>query len=228
MRSLHILWLLVLTLFVGAFFTYDHINDLIEKKLSKKFKVPVQVETFDYSYAFADIPFFELKDVQISNPKGSILPNAFSCNSVVFKTPYARYLDKQVVIQNLILINPYFSFEFASPDSVQGNWTKLMQNLKETIVQTIPKNRSVLIEKLVLHNINADLVYYSDENKVQTLPFIREIVLTDIRGSGSTLLNELLIIICKEATSAVLKAHNVKNQIEDIPSKVKTQRQPPS
>lgn len=227
MRLFHFVWLTILTLFALLFFGYEHINDFIENTLTKKLKVPVRIGYIDYSFAFADIPFFELRDLRITNPSGAVLPDAFSCSAMVFKTPFARYFDKQIVIQNLIVVNPYFSFEFDSPESANGNWTKLMNNLKETIDKAAPKDRSVLIEKLILHNINADLLYNSDETKkVESLPFIREIILTDIRGSGSTAINDILTIVFQESLEAVLSSYKIKNRFGSQDGK--TQKPSPS
>ncbi len=212
MRIFHLIWLTLLTLIVLLWFGYEHTPDFIQTSLSKKFKVPVTVDSLDYSYAFADIPFFELKDLEIRNPKGFVLPNAFSCEGMVFKAPYTRYLDRQIVIQNLIVISPYFSFEFDSPERTKGNWSMLMDNLKNSIDKALHRDRSILIEKLTLHNINADLVYRSEGNKVQSLPFIREIVLSEIRGSGSTVTNNILATLFQASIEALLNAYKLENQ----------------
>lgn len=210
MRLFHITWLVLVLFCAFLFVAYENLPELISKSLSKKFNVPVQVADIDYAYALADIPFFELKKVEISNPQGAILPKAFSCNGMVFKAPYTRYFDRQIVIQNLIISQPYFSFEFESLEKFPSNWAVLMENLKKSIDKSLPKDRSVLIEKLVLHNIETDLVYKSEGNQVESLPFIREILLTDIRGSGSTVTNNILSIVFQNALEAVLKAHPLK------------------
>ncbi|HEY5235101.1 MAG TPA: hypothetical protein VIJ14_02885, partial [Rhabdochlamydiaceae bacterium] len=75
--------------------------------------------------------------------------------------------------------------------------------------------KTVLIKRLVLNNINADLLYQSD-GTVRHLPTIPQIVLLNISSKGGDLMDQLM----NSALGEMLKEIFLKENLKDIMDKI--------
>ena len=76
-------------------------------------------------------------------------------------------------------------------------------------------DKTVLIKRLVLNNINADLLYQSD-GKVRHLPTIPQIVLYNIGSTGGDLVDQLMNTALGQMLKEIFIRENLKEAIDQI------------
>src|SRR5262245_8377860 len=106
--------LIVAAVIVGTIF-WARVPDMIASRLSEKMKVSVQIGTINLGFSKIDI-----KNIQIGNPRGSILSKAFSCEEIAILAPLTQYLHKKIVIREIDLNNVYLGLEFDSASGTSG------------------------------------------------------------------------------------------------------------
>ncbi len=169
---------LVAAVIVGFIF-WSRVPDIVANNLSKKMKVAVQIDSFGLGWGKIDA-----KKIQIGNPQGSILAKAFTCDEIDVLAPFTNYLKNRVIIDEIDLQNVYLGLEFDSSSGTTGNWTRIMSNLENSMGKNTSgsqgkgkkkpapegSSRSVLIHRIVLTNIDVDVVYRKEGGKVKRLP----------------------------------------------------------
>lgn len=154
---------------------------------------------------------------------GSILPKAFSAESVLFQTPITNYLKKNIVVDEVDVKDVYVSLEFDSKKSKRGNWTTIMGNLqgpqkekstKQT--KTAKPGRTVLIKKLILTNISVALVYRQGGGQVQNLPPIKRIELNNISSEEGLPTEQISNIIFQQMLKQIFSIEGLQNMLQDL------------
>ncbi|HKY99565.1 MAG TPA: AsmA family protein [Rhabdochlamydiaceae bacterium] len=200
---------------VIAFIFWSRVPDILANNLSNKLKVSVTID--DISLSWGEI---KISDVEIANPRKSILPKAFACQEINVFAPFTHYLDDNVEIDQIDLNDVYLGLEFDTATSTQGNWTEIMSNLKTTSEKEASKNkgekRTVLIRRLVLTNINVDVVYRKDGGKVQKLKRIDRMELTNISSEGGLPLDQVMNSVLGQMLKSVFEKENLKNMLQDL------------
>jgi hypothetical protein len=217
----------ILAAVVIGFIFWSRIPDMIASNLSKKLKVPVEIESFGLGMSKIDV-----KKVQIGNPPGSILNRSFACDEIDILAPLTRYMNKRIIIDEIDIKNVYLGLEFDSASGTSGNWTKIMNNLHQTTGTPSQKQgkrkkskeappaessgRSVLIHKIVLTNIDVDVVYRKEGSKVKRLPRIPRMELTEISSEGGVPTDQILNSVLGEMLKQVFIKENLKNMMQDL------------
>jgi uncharacterized protein involved in outer membrane biogenesis len=196
--------ILVILLFIG----WSRIPDILAHHLSKEMKVSVEVEDVNLS-----LKSIGIEKLEIGNPKGSLLPKAFSSDSIMINAPISNYLDKQIVLDEVLLDKVYIGLEFDAPGSKSGNWTTIMGNLKSAN-KGEKKGKTVLIKKLILTGINLDLVYRQGGGKIQHLPPIKRMEFTNISSETGIPTQQISDIILSETLRSIFQRENLQNMIE--------------
>jgi uncharacterized protein involved in outer membrane biogenesis len=219
---------LILAAIIVGFIFWSRIPDIVASHISEKLKVPVQIDSFEMGWGKIGA-----KKIQIGNPPGSILAKAFTCDEMDVLTPFTNYLGKQIIIDEIDLQNVYLSLEFNSASGTSGNWTKIMSNLKKSTGESPdssskgkkkekgqaasnPASRSVLIHRLVLTNINVDVVYKKEGGKVQKLPPIPRLELTEISSEGGLPMDQILNSVLGEMLKQIFIKENLKNMMQEL------------
>lgn len=190
--------------------------DFLSNKLSEKLRVPVNIEDVDLGWREIDID-----QVVIGNPPGSILSKAFSCRTIQILAPFFNYLRPQIIIDKVEVDNIYLGLEFDSATGTSGNWTRIMANLKKSMGEpekkpTQEKTRSVLIRRLILTNIDVDVVYRKEGGKVQRLKRIDRIELTDVSSEGGLPVDQLMNSVLGQMLKSVFEKQNLKNMLQNL------------
>jgi uncharacterized protein involved in outer membrane biogenesis len=210
---------IILAAIVIAFIGWSRVPDIIANNLSKKLKVSVEIN--DISIGWGK---FEIDRVTIGNPPGTILSKAFSCSSIGIHAPFTNYLDQQVIIDEIDVNDVYLGLEFDSATGTQGNWTRIMGNLESTTGQASkgkkkeesgPK-RSVLIRRLVLTNIDVDVVYRKEGGKIQRLKRIDRIELTNVSSEGGLPMDQVMSSVLGQMLKSVFEKQNLKNMLQNF------------
>ncbi len=204
--------LCILAAGIVFFVVKSRLPDMIANKLSKTLQVPVEIG--DMNFSFNTI---KIDNLEIGNPRGYKLEHAFTVQEIVVHAPLLGYMSNDIVIDEIDLNNVYIGLEFESPKGTSGNWTTIMtntQSAQDKSSQTASE-KTVLIKRLVLNNINADLLYQSD-GKVRHLPTIPQIVLLNISSKGGDLMDQLMNSALGEMLKEIFLKENLKDIMDQI------------
>lgn len=220
---------IILAAVIIGFIFWSRVPDMLANNLSKKMKVAVQIDSMGLGWGKVTV-----KGIQVGNPPNSILAKAFSCNELIVNAPFTNYLSKNIVINEIDLNDVYLGLEFDSASGTSGNWTTIMNNInsstgagggapvskkgKKQQVQPAPSEsaRTVLIHRLVLNNIDVDLVYRKDGGKVKKLPRINQIVLTEISSEGGLPMDQIMSSVLGEMLKSIFIKENLKNMLQEL------------
>jgi len=217
----YLIGIVVLVALVIGFLFWSRLPDMLANRLSAKLQVPVEIDSIGLKLAGVDV-----KNIQIGNPPGSILAKAFTCQEIDVDTPWTRYLHDNVVVDTIELNQVYLGLEFDSAKGASGNWTTIMSNLnsgtekpkpkKKADSNSTPSGRTLLIHKLILTDIDVDVVYRKEGGKVQKLPRIPRIELTEISSEGGFPIDQLMNSILGEMLKQVFIKENLKNMLQNL------------
>ena len=212
--------ILVLVGVIAVFIGWSRVPDVIAKRISQKLGVATAIESIQLGLGKITI-----KNVEIANPAGTVQPQAFTCKDIEIKTPLSHYLQRQIVIDEIDVNAAFLDLEFDSPTATTGNWSRIMGNLERNAAlsspstpkkQTSKSPRSVLIRKLVLTNIDVDVLYLRDGGKVIHLPRIDRIELYDISSEGGLPMDQIMNSVLGEMLKSVFVKENLKNMLQDL------------
>jgi uncharacterized protein involved in outer membrane biogenesis len=218
--------IIILAAVVTGFIFWSRVPDILANHLSQKMKVSVEIDNIGLGWGK-----IKINQTQIGNPPGSILAKAFSSGEILVDAPFTHYLKQNVVIDEIDVNDVYLGLEFDSPTGASGNWTTIMGNLKSSMGATEQKKgkrkekesananastRTVLIHRLVLTNIDVDVVYRKDGGKVQKLPRIPRIELTEISSEGGIPLDQIMNSVLGEMLKQVFIKQNLKDMLQNL------------
>jgi uncharacterized protein involved in outer membrane biogenesis len=227
-----IVTVIILAAVIIGFIFWSRVPDMLANNLSKKMKVSVEIDSIGLGWGKIDV-----KTIQIGNPSGSILAKAFSCSEVDVMAPLTNYLSQHIVIDEIDVNDVYLGLEFDSASGTSGNWTTIMGNLNSSSESSAAapaqgkkkkrkeppapaaesaSSRTVLIHRLVLTNIDVDVVYRKDGGKVKRLPRIPRIELTEISSEGGLPMNQIMNSVLGEMLKQVFLKENLKNMMQDF------------
>jgi len=203
--------ILVLGIAIVLFVAKTQLPDVIASKLSSKLKVPVQIGNINLSFKSIGV-----QKLEIENPKPYQLPLAFSANTLTISAPLTIYLYDQIVIEEILIDNIYLGLEFESATGIEGNWSTIINNLQDTVregaSQDTKAKKTVLIRRILLTNIQTDLLYRKSGKKVKHLPVIPSIELTNISSEGSSAFDQIM----DSALGEMLKQVFIKQNLKDL------------
>src|SRR5690348_11093127 len=81
---------------IVGFVFWSRLPDMASDNLSKKLKVAVEIDNFGLSWGK-----ISAKNIQIGNPPGSLLTRAFACKEIDLLAPFANYLKKRIIIDEI-------------------------------------------------------------------------------------------------------------------------------
>ncbi|MBS0619976.1 MAG: hypothetical protein JSS61_00760 [Verrucomicrobia bacterium] len=209
-----LLGLLVIAVLAAAVIGYifwARVPDILSNNLSKKLQVPVQID--DMNLSLSNI---QIQKVEIGSPPGSLLRRAFACREIDIRAPLTRYLSKEIVIDEIDLQDVYLGLEFDSATGATGNWSRMMEHMAASMQTADTSGRSVLIHKLILTNIDTDIVYRKEGGKVKKLPRIDRIELTEISSQGGLPMDQIMNSVLGQMLRSVFEKQNIKNMLQNL------------
>ncbi len=208
---LGIVILCILAAVVIFFLFWSRVPDMVASRLSKTLKVAVEIGDINLSMNRIEVEHFE-----ISNPRNYQLDRAFGAQQILVNAPLTRYLHNDIVIDEIDVNDVYIGLEFDSPKGTTGNWTTIMNNAQASQEESSKTSKkTVLIKKLVLTNISAELLYRS-EGKVRRLKTIPKITLYNINSQGGNLSDQLMNSALGQAIKEIFVQENLKDVIDRI------------
>lgn len=216
-RFLIIFFSTLIAILLIAIIGWTALPSWVSSALSKQAKVNVSIKAIRLLS-----PGVEVEELRIDNPKGSILPHALHIQTTRINTPLTRFFDNHIVIDSMTLNDVYLSLEFESQNSTRGNWSTIMQNLKQSNrlekakAGKKGKTTSVLIKKLIITNLNIDLVYQKGDRRVRKLKPIKRLELTNVSSEGGLPTAQIMDIILSEMLRNVFSTEGLKNMLEGV------------
>lgn len=215
MRFTTIFLILLLAVVVVAFVAWGRVPGMLAARMTKELGVKTTIG--DISLGPSKI---SVQDLVIGNVPNGVLPKAFSAEQIDVKAPITRYLSKDIVIDEIHIDNIYLGLEFKNAKGTDGNWTQIMKNLQSHTTATAPvkkeDKRTLLIKKIVLTNINTDLVYLDDKGNIRHLPRIDYMELTNISSEGGFPVDQLMNSVLGEMLKKIFIQQNLNNMIKDV------------
>jgi uncharacterized protein involved in outer membrane biogenesis len=201
-----------LILIIAASIIYLRAPVYAEKHLSHKLKVPVTI---------GDISFFlnsiVVKDFEIANLPDHYLKKACSFKVLKAENNIFTYLDDVVTLEQITLEDIYLGLEFDNAKGTNGNWTTLMKNLDDSLTKVDKEDtQTIEIKKLVLKNIQVDLVYRSAGGKVKKFKPIPEIILYNINSSEGLPSEQIMKSVLGQMLKSVFVKENLKNMFGEV------------
>ena len=221
-----ILTLIILVLVVG-FFAWKMAPKFISHKLSEETKVSVSIE--DIYFGLSSI---KIKNIRVGNPPHSLLKEALKVKTLKIDAPISRFFDEKIIIDKMELNEVYLGLEFESRTSTKGNWSTIMKNLKSSTDQgkkqasSQGKTKSVLIKKLIITDLNIDLIYQTGDQKKRTLKPIRRIEFENISSEGGLPTAQIMDIVLSEMLRNVFSKEGLKNMLENLITPDKSSKKP--
>ena len=211
--------LVLLGIIGGAIFLFllwSRMPDIIASNLSKKLKVGVDIGNMSLSMNAIGVDRF-----QIYNPPGYKLPKAFSAEHIQIEAPVMHYFKDNIQIEEIDVSDVYIGLEFDSPKSTEGNWSAILNNAQSAQQESTKSasQKTVFIKRLLLTNIQADLLYRSD-GKVRRLKTIKKIELNNISSQGGNIGDQIMNSALGEAVKEIFVQENLKevfDQFMNIP-----------
>lgn len=210
MRGFAIFIVIVIVAIVLFFIGLSRVPDMLAGNLSKKFGVPVSIDSMHFG--FDEI---EVENMEIGNPKGYSLPKAFSAEEIEISTPITHFLKDDIEIDEVEVDNIYLGIEFDSKSSTQGNWTTIFANFKQRTALDEKTGKKIFIKKLTFRNIRTELLFRNNGG-VQKLPLIREITLKNISTEGGVPTDQLTGSILGQMIKEVFIQQNMENLLQGI------------
>ncbi len=209
---LGIIVICILAAVIVFFLAKSRLPDMIASRLSKTLQVSVEIGDMNFS-----MNNIKIDNLEIGNPRAFKLEHAFTAQEINIKAPLTGYLQKDIVIDEIVLNNVYIGLEFESAKGTNGNWTAILSSAQTAQTQSAPSksDKTVLIKRLVLNNINADLLYQSDGN-VRHLPPIPQIVLYNISSKGGNLTDQLMNSALGQMVKEIFIQENLKDLFDNI------------
>jgi len=209
-----IIIIVIIAVIVIIFVGWSRVPDMIANSLSKKMKVPVEIEDVHLS-----MRSIEIDKMEIGNPKGSILPKAFSADKIFIQAPLMNYMSKHIVIDEVDISNTYLGLEFEYMGSKKGNWSTIMNNFKESTTPSSKEQknpRTVLIKKLIVTNLNIDLVYEKGGGKIQRLKPVDRMEFDNVSSEGGLPTEQITRLIVNHMLRQVFSLENLQDMLENI------------
>ncbi len=207
-----LLVVMILASVIIGFIFWSRVPDMLANNLSKKMKVSVSIDSMGLGWGKIDV-----NKIEIGNPPQSMLSKAFACREIDVVAPVTRYLSKNIVIDEIDLKDVYLGLEFDSASGTSGNWTRIMSNMQSTASKGAAKSEhTVLIHRIILTNINVDVVYKKDGGKIKKMPTIDRIELTEISSEGGFPMDQITKSVLGEMLKQVFIKENLKNMMQDL------------
>lgn len=207
--------LVLLALIGGAIFLFllwSRVPDIVASKLSERLQTRFEIGDIKLGLKTLSVDRFD-----IHNPRGYTLPKAFSANQIMVEAPLAHYIKDHIEIEQIVVSDVYIGLEFDSPKSTNGNWKTLLGNTQKAQDESTKSasQKTVLIKRLLLTNIQAELYYHSD-GKVRKLKPIRQIELRDISSQGGNIGDQLLNSALGKAVKQIFIEENLKDILDQL------------
>jgi len=216
-KALIIIFGVIVVLVLVGIFCWNMLPSWISHKLSERAQVSVSIEAIRLGTSS-----IKVDNIRVGNPPGSVLDTALEVKSLYIGTPFSNFFDDNIVIEEMRLDDVYLGLEFESQRSSKGNWSEIMQNVKDSTekekqeASAKGKSTSVLIKKLIITDLKIDLAYRTGDKGVRRLRTIDRIELNNISSEGGIPTAQIMDIVISEMLHSVFSKEGIQNMLDNI------------
>ena len=207
---------IIIVLILVAALSWNMFPSWISHKLSSQAKVAVSIGNIRLSPSS-----IRIDKIYVGNPPKSILKKALEVDKLTANVPITRFLDKDIVINEMRMEDIYLGLEFESKKSANGNWKTIMNNLKASTnkdkerAKKENKTKTVLIKKLILEDLKVELVYTQGDRRVRKLRPIERLELTNISSEGGIPSAQIMDIVSSETLRNIMSLEGLQDLLRD-------------
>lgn len=216
-KTLIIIFGVIVVLVLVGIFCWNMLPSWISHKLSERAQVSVSIEAIRLGTSS-----IKVDKIRVGNPPDSVLDTALEVKSLYIGTPFTNFFDDNIVIEEMRLDDVYLGLEFESQRSSKGNWSEIMQNVKDSTgkekqeASAKGKSTSVLIKKLIITDLKIDLAYRTGDKGVRRLRTIDRIELENISSEGGLPTTQIMDIVISEMLHSVFSKEGIQNMLDNI------------
>ncbi len=200
--ALCIILLLTLNTFIPA---------ILASQLQKRAQVGVSIGSVGLS-----LDSINIQNFVIDNPTGSVMPQALSIDNCESIVPLANLLKQEIVIPSIALENVFIAIEFESKKSSEGNWTTIVGNLASSSTnEAKEEDKSVLIQKLKLTNLNISLVYKDDRKSIKQFQ-IPSLEFKNVSSQNGLPIAQITQIIIQQTLKEIFSLKGLQNMLKNF------------
>lgn len=208
MKKLIGILVVIIFLFVGAvYYVYANAAPILADIISHKTLTPVSIKEIEF-YRNA----FEIKELKIDNPKEARLQTALKSESITVAAPYRQYFWDPIEIEKIEMSDVYVNIQIYDKDQKEGNWQTIVHNMSIDHKSPLSIERSALIKKLVLTNIQIDLIL--SDGKLRRLSPIDRLEFDNITSDKGIPTQEISEIIVQKVMHSIFLEQGLKSVIE--------------
>lgn len=152
-RVITILLGILILLGVAAYLAYANSNLILAQIISRKIHLPLTIKKVNYGK-----DSFAIHELQLANPKEARLPTALKIETIQIDAPYRRYFEDPIMIDQIHVNNSYVNIQIYNKDQTESNWHTIIKYMSENRNSLLSIERPAVIKKLVLTNIQIDLI----------------------------------------------------------------------
>ena len=205
-------WLIILFIVLLAviLFAWSFVPGMLSKELTQKAGVPVSISSVGLT------PWsITVSDFTIGNPPGSILSKALYVGTTKIKTPFYRYFEDKIVINEATLNNIYLGLEFEKPFSQKGNWTQIMKNFDRN--SKGEDGKPVLIKKLIITNMDIEIAFRDNPSQPpKRLKGIKRMELSNVSSESGLPIAAITNQVIGSMLQEVFNREGIQNMIQGI------------
>lgn len=214
MRPVGSLIVFFIILGVLYFYALSRAPDMVSNYLSTEIGVSVSIDGIKPGLRKITVNQFD-----VANEEGYSLPKAFSAKTITLNAPLTQYLNDPIVVEQIDVDAIYLGIEFDTTTSTEGNWSKLLSHYQKEAKLDAKDGKKVIIKKMVFTNIQADLIFHSGENKIQKLPKIPRIEITDVSTEGGFPVDQLTSSMLGQLIKQAFIQYHMENFLQMVPEK---------
>jgi hypothetical protein len=208
MKKLIIIPLATILVIVGlGYLAYLNSSMIFAEVISKKTMTPVSIKDVIW-----EKDSFTIDDIMIANPNGARLPVAMRVKSIKVDAPYKQYFENPILINQIHLDSVYVNIQIYNKEQTEGNWQTLMSNMAVDHKSPLSIERPALIKKLILTNIQVDLIL--SDGEIHHLSPIERLEFNDINSDKGIPTQEISEIIVQKMMQSIFFEKGLKSIIE--------------
>ncbi len=198
---------IIIILIAAGYIAYANSALILGEIISHKTKVPVTIQNIEFRRES-----FTIQELHMENPKEARLPTALKVETINVHAPYHQYIEDPIVIDQINVNNSYVNIQLYTKDQTKGNWQTVMNNMAEDHNSLLSIERPALIRKLILTNIQIDLILA--DGSMHKLSPIDRLEFDNINSDKGIPIQEISEIIVEKMMQSIFLEKGLKAIIE--------------
>lgn len=206
-KLIGIILTIIIILCGGVYLAYTNADLIFAKIISRKAQVPITIKRVQFNRES-----FQIEELQMANPKGARLPTALKIEKIEVDSPYRQYFEDPIRIDRVHVNNVYVNIQIYNKEQTEGNWHTIMHNMEEDHNSPLSIERTAIIKKLILTNIQIDLIL--SDGGIHHLSPIERLEFDNVDSDKGIPIQEISEIIVQKMMNSIFLEKGLKAIIE--------------